>query len=71
MATGRIPTDHPQVWLGRCRRVSVSSTAPLTIHVDGEFFCRPDDGVQCVEIDLLPRALQVQRQLMEPVPAMS
>jgi diacylglycerol kinase family enzyme len=72
MATGRIPTDHPRVWLGRCRCVRVSSTAPLTIHIDGEFFCRPEDGLQDVEIDLLPRALQVQRQLgAELVPAMS
>jgi diacylglycerol kinase family enzyme len=62
MATGRLPTDHPRVWLGRCRRVTVVSTAPLTAHIDGEFFCRPEDGVRCLEIDLLPRALPVHRQ---------
>jgi YegS/Rv2252/BmrU family lipid kinase len=72
MATGRIPTDHPRVWLGRCRRVRVSSTAPLTIHIDGEFFCQPEDDVHEVEIDLLPKTLQVQRRLgAELVPAMS
>jgi diacylglycerol kinase family enzyme len=72
MATGRIPTNHPRVWLGRCRRVHISSAAALTIHIDGEFFCQPEDGVQEVEIELLPRALPVQRQLgAELVPAMS
>jgi diacylglycerol kinase family enzyme len=57
------PTNHPKVKQGRCRQMSVRSPAPLTVHIDGEFFCRPEDGVREVDIRLLPRLLQVQTSL--------
>jgi diacylglycerol kinase family enzyme len=53
------PTDYPRVKVGRCRRVSLHSQAPLTVHVDGEFFCQPSDQIRSIDIDILPRALTV------------
>jgi diacylglycerol kinase family enzyme len=60
MITGRLPTDHPKLWMGRCRRVEVHAEVPLPVHLDGEMFCRPEDGVRDLEIEILPGALQVQ-----------
>jgi diacylglycerol kinase family enzyme len=60
MVTGRLPTDHPAIWLGRCRQVSVESEECLTVHTDGEFFSRPEDRVRSIEIRLLAGALRVQ-----------
>jgi diacylglycerol kinase (ATP) len=54
-----LPRRYPNLWLGRCRRVRVHSESPLAIHLDGELFCVPEDGVRDVEMDLLPRALRV------------
>jgi diacylglycerol kinase (ATP) len=54
------PAAHPQVRLGRCRRVRLVSESPLNVHLDGEFFCTADEGVRELEIELLPRALQVE-----------
>ncbi len=59
MITGRIPTNHPALWAGRCQRVSVQSEAELIVHADGEFFSRPGEGVRNVEMRILPRALRV------------
>ena len=57
------PANHPHVRLGRCRTLRLRSAAPLIVHVDGEFFCRPEDRVQELEIELLPAALRVQTKL--------
>jgi diacylglycerol kinase family enzyme len=54
------PDHDPQVRQGRCRRVRLVSTAPLIVHLDGEFFCTLEDNVRELEIELLPRALQVE-----------
>ncbi len=54
------PKDYPQVRQGRCRRVHLTSAAPLIVHLDGEFFCLPEDNVRELQIDLLPRALTVE-----------
>jgi diacylglycerol kinase family enzyme len=53
------PQDHPQVRVGRCRQLTVRSEAPLVVHIDGEFFCTPEDNVRSLDIRLLPRALRV------------
>ena len=45
---------------GRCRHVCVEGETALTIHVDGEFFSLPADGVCDVEVTMLAGALQVQ-----------
>ncbi len=53
------PDAYPKVKQGQCRKVKVTSTAPLIIHVDGEFFCRPEDDVRSVEIEVIPAALTI------------
>jgi diacylglycerol kinase family enzyme len=58
LIVGRLPT-HPAVRRGRCRRATVRSEAPLVIHIDGEFFCQPREGICEVEVELLPGALSV------------
>ena len=63
MAAQRLPDKHPFVKMGRCRRASLHSETPLIVHVDGEFFCLPEEGVRDLEVELLPRALRVYRRL--------
>src|SRR5262249_3309696 len=36
--TGKLPTDHPRLWMGRCQEVSLQSEADLSLHIDGELF---------------------------------
>src|SRR5262249_8143684 len=74
MISGRLPHNHPRLWMGRCREVQLTSEAPLTVHIDGEFFCLPADGVRRLEVHLLPGRLRVQRRRPHeenaaPVPA--
>ncbi len=56
---GSLPTHHPQIWTGQCRTVRVQAAEPLTVHLDGEFFCTPRDGIREMEVTMLPRALPV------------
>ena len=55
MAAQRLRDDHPFVRMGRCRRATLHSETPLIVHLDGEFFCLPEDGVHDLEVELLPR----------------
>jgi diacylglycerol kinase (ATP) len=57
------PRNNPKVRLGRCQRVMVHSPVPLVVHIDGEFFARPEDNIRDLEIHLVPRALRIQREL--------
>jgi diacylglycerol kinase (ATP) len=57
------PHNHPKVHLGRCRRFVLQSPTPLTAHVDGEFFARPEDDLRDLEVYLRPRALRVRLAL--------
>ncbi len=59
-AGGELPKDHPQIWQGRCREASLKSEAPLTVHLDGEFFALPKDGIRELQIQMLPRRLKVR-----------
>ena len=59
MITGRL-APHPLLWQGRCKEVRLISEAPVPIHLDGEMFCVPRDGVREVEITMLPGALRVR-----------
>ena len=61
MIRGTLPTDHPRMWQGRCRRLQVNSESPLRIHVDGEFFCHSEDGIHEIDVTLLPRWLRVEQ----------
>lgn len=54
------PKNDPKVWLGRARRFTIHAPAPLIVHIDGEFFARPEDNVRALEVQLLPRALRVR-----------
>jgi diacylglycerol kinase family enzyme len=60
LIAGGLPDDHPRLWQGRCREVRLTSEAPLTAHVDGEFFTLPEDDVRELEIHILPGRLRVQ-----------
>jgi diacylglycerol kinase (ATP) len=60
MITGNLPTDHPALWRGRCRHVILHSEDPLPVHLDGEVFCEPSDGVRDLDIQIVPGALRVQ-----------
>jgi diacylglycerol kinase family enzyme len=61
LATGQpLPADHPALWMGRCREVRVQADGPLTVHVDGELFCLPPDGIRRLNIRMLPGLLRVQ-----------
>jgi diacylglycerol kinase family enzyme len=57
---GRLPSDHPELWMGRCRAVRMESAAALGAHLDGDLFIRPADGVKAVVIELLPKHLRVR-----------
>lgn len=58
MITGRLPSDHPQLRRGRCRQIRVEGESPLMVHLDGEFFCLPEEEMREVEIRLLPGRLR-------------
>ena len=60
MAIWGPPSYHPKVRQGRCRELRLQSTTPLTVHIDGEFFARPEDDIRSLDIRLLPGALRVQ-----------
>jgi len=57
------PRNHPKVRLGRCRRLKIRSPTPVAVHIDGEFFARPEDNVRELEICIEPLALRVQMAL--------
>lgn len=58
---GQLPRDHPAIWLGRCKDVSLHCEAALTVHLDGEFFSRPENEVRSLEVRMRPGKLRVQR----------
>ncbi len=60
------PKEYPKVRLGRCRRVQLKSPEPLTVHLDGEFFARPEDNIRAIDISILPAALKVRNGPSEP-----
>jgi diacylglycerol kinase family enzyme len=66
MATGNLPTDHPLLDMGRCRAVEVRSESPVRVHLDGEFFCHPEDGVRNLTVELVPAALRVESFARSP-----
>ncbi len=60
MATGRLPTNHPLLRLGRASRIDVRSQAPLCVHADGEFVCVPADGITELTVQVMPLRLRVE-----------
>jgi diacylglycerol kinase family enzyme len=61
MITGNLPTEHPKLRIGLCREVLLHTDTPVPVHIDGEIFCRPEDGVYDLEIQVLPARLSVLR----------
>lgn len=66
IALSEPPTDHPEIEVGRCRSLQLTSDAPLCIHTDGELFCVPDDQVRQVKFSLLPLRLKVDVLNLKP-----
>jgi YegS/Rv2252/BmrU family lipid kinase len=60
MALGRLPENDPILRRGQCRELIVECRSPLIVHVDGEIFAQPADGVTQLTIKLLPRRLPVR-----------
>jgi len=60
LITGDLPTGHPELSTGLCRRATISSDSPLCIHADGEMFLVPADGVKQVEVEIQPGQLTVE-----------
>ena len=60
------PPVHPQVRRGRCRTVRLQGQEPLIVHVDGEFFCLPEEGIRDLEVELLPGELRVLGRTENP-----
>jgi diacylglycerol kinase family enzyme len=58
------PANHPKVRLGQCRQLRLRSESPLTVHIDGEFFSKPQDNIRSLEVRVLPRALRVRMGLL-------
>ena len=69
LAVGRLPKNHPQIRLGRCRGVQLTSESPLIIHTDGEFFCLPQDGCRTLTVELLPQRLVVFSRVPQSISA--
>ena len=60
LARGALPEGHPLLHLGRARRIEVRSEVPMCVHADGEFFCRPEDGVRGLVVEVVPKRLKVE-----------
>ena len=48
-------------WAAAARRL-IRSAVALAAHTDGEFFCRPDQDVHTLEVEILPGRLRVLRR---------
>jgi diacylglycerol kinase family enzyme len=59
-AGAELPRDHPRIWMGRCREVDLESEAPLTVHLDGEFFALQEDSIRKLQVRIFPGRLKVQ-----------
>jgi len=49
----------PEVSMRQNQQIEISCTQPLPIHIDGEVFSRPEDGVHQLTITSLPAAVDV------------
>lgn len=60
LMSGRLPTTHPQLQLGRASRVRIVSEKAMCVHADGEFFCTPDENIRGMQVEMIPRRLIVE-----------
>jgi diacylglycerol kinase (ATP) len=68
MIRGRLPDNHPALWRGRCRHVRLQAEEDLIIHLDGEMFAVPGEGVRDVSITMLPGRLRIFGRFAEQYP---
>ncbi|VTS05077.1 diacylglycerol/lipid kinase family protein [Tuwongella immobilis] len=61
MTTGNIPQPHPHVTTHRCQSVEIQASVPVRVHLDGEFFCQPEEGITNLRVETLPGHLRVER----------
>ena len=54
------PKSFPHVRQGRCPTVHLTSSDPLLVHIDGEFFAVPDENIREFSAEILPKRLNVQ-----------
>jgi diacylglycerol kinase family enzyme len=66
---GRLPANHPSIWRGCCRKLRLQADRDLIIHLDGEMFAVPGDGVREVRITTLPGRLTVIGRFADQSPA--
>lgn len=59
MITGQLPRKHPQLRFGQANRITIRGKHPLCVHIDGEFFCTPEDEITVLNLELLPQRLLV------------
>jgi len=59
MATGKLPHDYPNLWLQKAATIRIRASQGVRIHLDGEFFCHPEDDVREFTIETLPKRLRV------------
>ena len=57
MRGGHLP--HPCIEHGRFSTLVLHSSMPMAVHVDGEPWARPDEGIREITIKVLPGALRV------------
>ena len=60
LMSGNLPGDHPKLRRFTAQHIRVQAEEPLCIHGDGEFFCRPADGVTHAVFESLPKRLLVE-----------
>lgn len=60
MVRGKLPGNHRLLKLGRAARIEVRCETPLCAHADGEFVCVPDEGVNTLVVEVLPKRLRVE-----------
>ncbi len=60
MIVGRLPENHALLKLGQAAVITVESEQPLCVHTDGEFFCRPEDRLHEIQVEVLPARLRVE-----------
>lgn len=51
----------PHVTLGAFRRLRLDADRPLPIHLDGELWATPDDGVRRLDVTVVPAAIRLLR----------
>lgn len=49
----------PEVTLGQCKHMRITSELPMVIHTDGEIFAGSTSSVHQVDIEILPQAIDV------------